>query len=204
MKKTKINILHTAKKLFTEHGVANVSIRQIAAEMKISHSNLIYHYKNKQALLEGIHQQLLEAALEINQNFHQAEKLVQALYKSTQTGFRVLYDFRFFMIDLNYIMRENQALHQTFIQIGQMRDQMYQVVITKGIEEGYMRPAEYDKEYEALIRRIRIFSDHWIASSAIYDDQNAAKIIEQYTFLFINMFYPYLTEKGKGEFKELF
>ena len=103
MKKTKRNILQTAKKLFTEHGVANVSIRQIAAEMKISHSNLIYHYKNKQALLEGLHQQLLEAAMEINQNFHQAEKMVRALYESTQTGFRVLYDFRFFMIDLNYI-----------------------------------------------------------------------------------------------------
>lgn len=203
MKKTKKNILQTAKKLFTEHGVANVSIRQIAAEMKISHSNLIYHYKNKQALLEGLHQQLLEAAVEINQNFHQAEKMVEALYESTQIGFRVLYDFRFFMIDLNYIMRENQNLHQVFIQIGEMRDQMYRVVIAKGIEREYMRPAEYADEYEAFIRRIRIFSDHWIASSAIYEDKTADALIEQYTSLFINMFYPYLTKKGKAEYLEL-
>ncbi|MEN0046520.1 MAG: TetR/AcrR family transcriptional regulator [Bacteroidota bacterium] len=200
MKKTKQLILQTAKTLFTEHGVAKVSIRQIATEMGISHSNLIYHYKSKQALLTGLHQQLLEAALEINQDFHKADELVRALHDSTQVGFRVLYDYRFFMIDLNYIMREHPTLHQTFLQIEELRAKLYREVFTKGIATGYMRPPEYPNEYEQFIQRIRIFSDYWIPSAAIYDETDADTIITQYVHTFMNMFYPYLTAKGKAEY----
>ncbi|MEM9886481.1 MAG: TetR/AcrR family transcriptional regulator [Bacteroidota bacterium] len=200
MKKTKQIILQTAKKLFTKHGVAEVSIRQIAAEMKISHSNLLYHYKNKQALLTGLHQQLLDAALVINRDFHQTDELVKALYHSTQTGFRILYDYRFFVIDLNHIMRENTKLHQTFLQIGKFRDQLYREIIAKGIEKGYMRTPEYQNEYELFLQRIRIFSDYWVASSAIYEEGNQEDIIDKYVRSFMNMFYPYLTQKGKVEY----
>jgi AcrR family transcriptional regulator len=51
MKKTKESLLKVAQRLFTKQGVAEVSLRSIAAEAGISHSNLIYHYPTKNDLI---------------------------------------------------------------------------------------------------------------------------------------------------------
>jgi AcrR family transcriptional regulator len=62
MKKTKESLLKVAQRLFTKQGVAEVSLRSIAAEAGISHSNLIYHYPTKNDLIIALHNELLANA----------------------------------------------------------------------------------------------------------------------------------------------
>ena len=56
--KTKDKIIATAIRLYNEKGLSNVTSRHIAAEIKISHGNLEYHFPNKETLLLAIYEQM--------------------------------------------------------------------------------------------------------------------------------------------------
>jgi AcrR family transcriptional regulator len=200
MKKTKESLLKVAQRLFTKLGVAEVSLRAIAAEAGISHSNLIYHYPTKNDLISALHQELLANAIALNQKVSVAANPIEGLFQSTETGFRILYEYRFLMLDLNYILRDNKSLLKTFRDLEKVRASMYDAEIKKAVDLKLMRNELYKGEFEELIDRIKIFSDAWIPSSEIYDSGSAEKIIQKYTQLFMGFFFPYLTEKGRKVF----
>ncbi|MEL7118178.1 MAG: TetR/AcrR family transcriptional regulator [Bacteroidota bacterium] len=202
MKDIKTKILEKAKKLFNEKGVAYVSIREISREVGISHSNLIYHFKDKNVLLTSLHQQILTSAIQLNQEISTEENILNSLFISTLKGFEIIYDFRFFMIDFNLIMRENKQLHNQIKEIEKLRFKMYEEKISKMIDEDLIRKETYEKEYEHLITLIRVFSDYWVSSSHIYEE-NPQLSIKKYARLFLTYFYPYLTQKGKKSFDDL-
>ena len=200
MKKIKEKILKKSKELFNEQGVAAVSIRQISRNLNISHSNLIYHFKNKNILLSSLHQQILDKAIALNADIEQEENALRSLFISTYHGFRVIYEYRFFMIDLNLIMRENDTLHKAFLNIEKLRAEMYEAIIQRVIANELMRPPLFEKEYAYFIQHIRIISDYWVSSMKIYDAEKKEQAIDQYARLFLQLFYPYLTEKGRLDF----
>lgn len=202
MKKIKEQILDKSLELFNTYGVSEVSIRQIASDLNISHSNLIYHFKTKNDILIALHNQLLDKALRLNQETKDNTDFIKGLLDSIRKGFEILYQYRFFMIDSNHVIRESKELQQTFILIEKTRASMYRETIQKAIEDGYMQNEEYKNEYNSFIEHIKIFSDSWIASSQIYDSHitDSQSIIEKYAVLFVKLFFPYLTKKGKQEF----
>ena len=197
MKKTKQKILASALQLFNQHGIADVSIRQIAKECGISHGNLIYHFKTRAEIVQGLHDQLFAHAIQINQDIDVDQFDIRQLFQATRDGFEVVYDYRFFFYDLLYISKTIPPLREVLIQIEKVRAEMYRKVISLSVKHKLLRKAEYDGEYEQLIQRIKIFSDHWISSAAIYEDKSRDQIIQEYARLFMGHFYPYLTKKGK-------
>lgn len=202
MENIKSKILDKAKKLFNDKGFANVSIREIAREVGISHSNLMYHFKDKNVLMNHLHQQILNAAVEINKDISKEENTLKSLFISTVKGFEIIYDYRFFMIDFNSILLENKELHQQIKEIEAFRSKLYEVKITKLINDEVFRNELYKNEYEDLITQIRIYSDYWVSSSQIYE-QNPQSSIKKYVRLFLCHFRPFLTVKGQIIFNQL-
>ena len=202
MNKKKLLLLKNAQQLFNLYGVSEVSLRQIAAEVGISHSNLIYHFPSKNDLIIALHRQLMEKAIALNQQIQTASHSLEGLYQSTQIGFTILYEYRFLMIDLPHILRDNKILHNTFLDLEKVRADMYSIEIQKAVDQNLMRQELYQGEYTGLIERIKIFSDAWIASSAIYDSPENNNIIEKYVKLFMGFFYPHLTDEGRSVFDE--
>ena len=202
MKKTKENILSKSKELFNLKGVANVSIREISRELKISHSNLIYHYKDKNAILDALHHQILASAVLINQEIADEKDALKSLFLATIRGFEIIYDYRFFMIDFNLIMRENEPLHTQIKEIESFRGKMYEEKIQALIQTGDMRTEEFDSEYTHFIKLIRVYSDYWVSSAEVYEE-NAGVWVKTYVRLFLTLFYPYLTPQGKRNFDSL-
>ncbi len=203
MKKIKEVILEKSLELFNELGVAEVSIRNIAAAIGISHSNLMYHYKTRQEIIEVLHDQLLERAMDLNEKTRSNDDFISGLFESTEKGFNILYEYRFLMIDLNHIIRENERLKKAFLKVEKIRAGMYQEAISRAIQQGYMRERLYENEYDTFIEQIKIFSDFWISSSEIYDTDGKEIIIKKYAMLFAGLFFPYLTEKGRKGFDQL-
>lgn len=200
-KKSKEKILQKALELFNDKGFANVSIRLIAAELNISHSNLIYHYKTKNDIASALHNELLEKAIALNNQAATYTDFIDGLFKSTKQGFDILYDYRFLMIDLNFILKENLALKTTFLEVEKVRAKMYRDVIENAIENNDLRKELYSNEYDFFINQIKIFSDSWIVSSQIYHtDLTKNQIIDLYADLFIKMWFPYLPDGGKEKF----
>ena len=123
------------------------------------------------------------------------------MFGITQLGFKIVYQFRFLFFDLLYICNTIPELRNTLIAVQKIRSEMYLSVIHLSIEHNLMRKAEYDGEYDQLITWIKIYSDHWISSSVIYDDIHFDERIHKYSKLFMSCFYPYLTPEGKINFE---
>lgn len=203
MNKTKQKILNKALELYNNLGVSHVSIRQLSYEIGISHSNLIYHFATQEDIILGLHNLLLQNAIELNKDLIQNEPTLQILYSSTIKGFEVVYNFRFFFKELQYICATYPKVNVELKNVESVRSTMYKNMIGQMITAGLIRTEEFNDEYDDLIVRIKIFSDHWLASSSIYDNLTREDIIEKYTYLLIQHFYPYLTEVGKEEFKRI-
>lgn len=204
MSKTKKIILDAALKLYNQNGVGNTSIRQIAKEVNISHSNLIYHFPTQEDIIEGLHSMLLEKAILLNKELSSENTLLAKLFETTEVGFSVVYDFRFLFLELHYICESFPRVKQTILSVEQIRSEMYSEFIKKMISLEIIRGEENTEEYSRLIILIKIFSDHWMQSSSIYDfNLGREEKIRKYSFLFMTFFYPYLTVKGKEEFNFL-
>ena len=202
MKNIKQIIIEKAKKLFNEKGVSNVSIREISREIGISHSNLIYHFKDKNSLINALHQLILENAIELNDEIEKEENTLRGLFISTIKGFEIICDFRFFMIDFNLILKENKKLHKQILEIEVLRFSMYEEKINTMIAKNILKEELIKGESANLIQHIRVFSDYWLPSAQVYE-VNVNMSINKYAKLFLSLFYPYLTKKGKENFNSL-
>ncbi len=203
MKKTKKNILETALRLYNKHGVSSISIRQIANEAQISHSNLIYHFPTHEEIVLALHDQLLEKAIELNQKTLVDQSLLKAFFESTKIGFGIVYDYQFLFLDLHHLCTTYPKIKKTMLSVEEVRSAMYRGLIEKLIAEQLMRAEEFDGEFAIFIDQIKLFSDHWLVSSAIYDSLETPVRIEKYAYHLLNLFYPYLLDAGKTEFNTL-
>ncbi|MCI5091636.1 TetR/AcrR family transcriptional regulator [Phaeodactylibacter sp.] len=203
MNKTKQKILNVALDLYNRDGVSNVSIRQLAKEVGISHSNLIYHYPAQEDIILGLHDQLLRKAVEHNKKIKLDTSPLTTLYRSTKTGFSVVYDFRFLFKDLQYICSSFPKMSATIKSVERVRSEMYRSVINQMVTLKLIRPEAHEKEFDHLITLIKIFSDHWLVSSSIYDDLSKEERLEKYSYLLMCHFRPYLTKKGVKEFNSM-
>lgn len=197
--KTKDKILQTALNLFNQHGVPNVTLRRIAAEMFISQGNLNYHFKHREDIIEALYFQLLEVFNEEKGKLDTEEINFQFVMDSTRAGMEALFKYRFLMIDFNQNMRENPKLHAHFIQLEEIRKQTYLHSFNLAIDAGVMRAPAFKGEYEGLNERIRVYSDYWIASATVYNEPEESTV-DKYHNLLVEMFFPYFTKEAQREF----
>ena len=203
MDATKSRILATALRIYNAQGVASTSIRQMAKEVGISHSNLIYHFPSHEEIVLGLHDQLLQKALNINGELRTNGGALATFLESTRAGFEVAYNYRFLFLELPHLCATYPRFKQTILDVETVRSGMYQHLIENLVADNIMRPEAFTGEYAAFIQHIKLFSDHWIVSSAMYDNLETAERIEKYALLLIHMFYPYLTPLGKEAFHKL-
>lgn len=197
--KTREKILQTALNLFNKHGVPNVTLRRIAAEMFISQGNLNYHFKHREDIIEALYFQLMEVFNEEKGKLDTEEINFQFVIDSTRAGMEALFRYRFLMIDFNQNMRENPKLHTHFIQLEEIRKQTYLHSFNLAIDAGIMRAPAFKGEYEGLNERIRVYSDYWIASAAVYNEPEETTV-DKYHNLLVEMFFPYFTKEAQREF----
>lgn len=203
MNKTKNRILEKALHLYNEKGVANTSIRQIANEAHISHSNLIYHFSSHEEIIVGLHNQLLEKAIQLNQELFNDNSILLSFFERTKSGFKIVSEYQFLFLNLHYLCSTYSKIKLAILSVEQIRSEMYRGLIAKLVAQNIMRTEEFDGEYDILINQIKLFSDHWIVSSFIYDNMMVNDSIEKYAFQLMNIFYPYLSESGKIEFNKI-
>lgn len=124
-------------------------------------------------------------------------------YQGEAYDYAIIYEYRFFMIDLTLIMRQNERLHHQFVQIEAQRALMYQQVIDRLIGAKCMHAPRQGSSHQPLLKHIRIISDFWGSSSEIYHTESPAERIRHYAGLLLQLFYPYLTAKGQQAFDQL-
>ncbi len=193
---TKEKILNQALLLFNAKGFENVTVREIAKEMGISHGNLCYHYPTTNEIAYALYQ-LLVADLDkrITETL-KPDNIIEEIILSSRFAIEKFYEYRFIMLDFVSVMRKNEKIKLHYIQLEKYRNLQFKAVFAQLREMGVMRNEIFPNEYDNLISVWLIVGDFWMAHAEINFQGSTENKIEHYSNLIFSLLLPLLTEKG--------
>ncbi|NRB48700.1 MAG: TetR/AcrR family transcriptional regulator [Saprospiraceae bacterium] len=195
--KTKDKILQMALQQFNERGIEQVSIRSISSALGISAGNLTYHYKNTDKIIYALYLQLVEElGRSIEQVISQSPD-IQWLYEATAYNCRMMWKYRFLLIDFVAISRRITDIRDHFRQLVKMRQWQIRQAINEMVELGLFIPEWQEGMYDKYILRMIIMSDAWIPDAQIHFEGQEEEIIPFYSELIVSSIQPYLTPAGQ-------
>lgn len=203
MSKTKDRILQEALTLFNEQGLAKVTLRTIAGEMGISQGNLNYHFKKREDIIESLYFRLVEQINEQMSAIGKESLSLQLIFDMTKAVMNTLAEYRFFMLDFVQIMRENDQISKHFRKLIGERSHQFKIIFASLVANGIMREEELPNEYEHFYTRIQMVGDYWISYAEVIEQVDSRKKVNNYIQMLAHSVYPYLTDKGKDEYKSL-
>jgi len=196
VKDIKNRILDISLELFNNHGIDEVSIRDVAKKVGISHGNLCYHFPNIESLIENLYKRLVSEQDELFQKMTGQEVSLAFLKASSAESFKLLYKYKFLMLDFVSIMRKSKVIREHYRELYKLRKQQFRMVISWMLKEEYIKQEIYPGHYEKVIEQLFIIGDFWIASSEILFEGNETDKFNYYTDIINQVLFPYLTDKG--------
>lgn len=101
---TKQRIVEAAVSCFNRLGIANARLQQIADEAGLSLGNMTYHFRNKEALVEAVWQNLVREQEEVMAEFR-VLPLFEDIERLLARLFRLQESYRFFYLDMLEVIR---------------------------------------------------------------------------------------------------
>lgn len=191
----KQEIMDTAKRLFSEKGFNNTSMRDIAAELNISVGNLTYHYKKKEDLIE-------EILLQDHQHYKKPEllrslsDLNELLRRNTTQKVSRPYYYRYY----NQLAQTCPAVYE--MQVSVLND--LSDVLTKsfqGFVSSKTLKKDFLQEYDKIIRVIMTVMVYGLPD--FYQTQKTEQGRSGLNCVW-SIIIPCLTEQGYKEYRQLF
>lgn len=200
--KTQERILAKALSLFNAEGVKEVTLRKIARSLDMSQGNLNYHFKTKGDIIAALYYELVE---KMNTEMHRItthQPLLALVYESSLVSMEILYAYRFLLKDLYAILQSDETLRVHYLTLQKQREKEYLTLFQHMIAEGIIREAAFDGEYNRLYQRMNILGDNWVNAAILFHPDQSTSV-EYFHQLLFEIIYPYLTDKGKEEYKAL-
>jgi AcrR family transcriptional regulator len=200
--RTEDKIILKAIELYNEHGFSNVTSRDIAKELGISHGNLEYHYKNKEAILHAIYAKMKD---EVSGYFSEVIPTVDPIEQfdilmKKMDHFQTKY--LFFNLDVIEISRQYPKLKSKVEATVQLRKDQTAAFFTRFAELGYIHPEPTPGFYIRLQHKIRVLITFWDAQDAILKNFDKSQNITMSLSIW-DLLYPHFTEKGRQEYARL-
>ena len=197
---TKQKILDASIRLFNENGLANVRLQQIADETGISVGNLAYHFKNKEAIVSAVNDNLNEEIEEILSSYRIFPNLID-FDNQLSKYFAFIQKYPFYFLDLLEIERaypEIKAHCQQYI--AKMVSQIRKRFDFKQ-QRGLLIKEPYPGIYDVLADSIWVLMSFWTPQNLIRNEDYHSE--GRFKLLVWSQVFPYLTEKGKEEYEQL-
>lgn len=193
--KTKQRIIQQAIESYNTEGLTNVTSRDLASSLGMSHGNLEYHFGNKEALLMAIYKRMkkdisdvyVEQGKEMDPFVHFNE-----LLKRLET-FQETYSF--FNLDVLEISRKypkvNKLLQKTF----QVRKEQMAHFYERFRELGYFKREMGPDHYKRLQHTIRIVITFWNSQKEVLPYFSSAQNDSMSVYVW-DLLLPHMTAKG--------
>ncbi|WP_297337876.1 TetR/AcrR family transcriptional regulator [Algoriphagus sp.] len=200
---TKTKILTAARLLFNDLGFSSVTIRMIALELQMSSGNLNYHFKTREDILEALYFEMVKEFDSRVDQLGVQEISFQTIKQDIRQSLKRMIDYRFFWTDLYNLLRLNKSIKAHFEAVYLKRVEGYEFLMRYLTDKGQLREFEFSTERKFLIERMIGFSNTWLYNSSIYEIEINDDYLDHQTDNLLSMLYPYLTEKGKLEYRKL-
>lgn len=196
---TKEKILATALKLFNEGNTQAATTNHIAAAAGISPGNLHYHYKNREAIVFALYEQMLSKTV---LSVSELPVSMQAVHEHQVYLARVYWEYRFFNRELLFLLSRDPALKARYITENTAHRDRIHTVLRQLSANGYL-DIPYDNAFDHLTDTILLCNQFWHSHLETLglpvDETNLAG-----GFLHIEgAMRPYLTSKGLAELAAL-
>lgn len=193
---TKEKIIKTAKKLFNQQGFGAITLYQIAQKLGISRGNLTYYFKDKEALLT-------EIAQEMTQQYQ--EKMTAFQFPTWENTANATKAFHQLQQAYSFIFQDKQVMlfpvvQQQIHQIYTDDIQRQMAMISFSIQVGNMKKESIPGTYHNLVRTLWMNSFYWLLSD-VYQNLETETDWDSMAW---SLILPHFTEKGIAAFKKHF
>jgi AcrR family transcriptional regulator len=197
---TKDKIIQASVKLFNQYGVSEVSLRQIAEEVGISHGNLAYHYKNKRWIIDEIYSRMKEEADGLV--FPGGDLSLMHVHQLFRGISNFQKRYRFFYMDMLEITRRYPKVIERYRDTITLRSEQYEQLIDHLIQKGLVKEEPEPGFYKSLFHSIWVMSTFWLQHKKILGEdhpliRSGSDIKHVWEILL-----PHLTKEGLSEFKD--
>ncbi len=199
---TKQKILNASIRLFNKKGMANVRLQQIANEIGISPGNLAYHFRNKEAIIDAINEELYQEAAELLSTYRIFPNLMDFDNQLTKY-FSFIQKYPFYFLDLLEIERHYPEIRsKRQLHISKMISQ-----IRKRFDFNHSRGLIIDEPqpgvYNCVANAIWVLITFWVPQNLVRDAKASAEDITSFKEMVWHQVFPYFTKAGIAEFEQL-
>lgn len=190
-------IIDHAVSLFNEKGYAAVTLFELANELNMSRGNLTYHFKDKDALLSVIAQQMWD---QIEQERSKSRQLpsFENLNNEVKLYYKYQRQYRFIFTD-PHVLKHKVIVNQ-FREMTQQSIDDNKASIAFSIELGNMREEPYPGIYNNLALTTWMLTFFWLPQQVIRGEKTTTDGDQMIWSLVL----PHLTEKGIKSFQNYF
>lgn len=198
---TKQKIIKASIRLFNENGLANVRLQQIANEIGISPGNLAYHFRNKEAIIEAVNEDLFEEAGEILSTYRIFPNLMD-FDNQLSKYYSFIQKYPFYFLDMLEIQRQYPEIQsKRQVQVCKMISQIHKR-FDFNQNRGLIQEEPHSGLYKEIAEAIWVLITFWVPQNLIRGSEASTNVLE-FKQMIWNQVYPYFTEQGQAEFEQL-
>ncbi|MEM7371462.1 MAG: TetR/AcrR family transcriptional regulator [Bacteroidota bacterium] len=198
--KNREKILLAARRLFNEHGFVNVRLQHISDDTIISVGNIAYHFKNKEAIIINIFEELKQRQREVFIEYRHTPIFVNVdrIFQSMES---LQNQYNFFYTDIIEIKRAYPQVFEKIKQFFQWQVLLFQEIIRFNIARGAIQKVLSESEITFLSSFIIQNMNAWKSFHLIWQEQELDGLSLS-SFVW-KMLIPYMTDSGKEEYSIL-
>ncbi|WP_022982425.1 TetR/AcrR family transcriptional regulator [Ideonella sp. B508-1] len=205
-RRTPQRILEAARALYNRFGEPNISTTRIAAELCISPGNLHYHYPTKNALLDALVAEDLQALDGVLAQAPAVRRTAEA-WQCIQAQLALAHKHRFLLRDLNELLSRNRQLEQQ-VQAMLLRQTEAARALLAGLVAGgdaRMSAAEIDDLATALVLVLNGWHSFAFARAPrlALEAPQAERTLAEGVGQVLALVAPYLTPQARDTLRQL-
>jgi AcrR family transcriptional regulator len=195
---TKQKIVESAIRLFNIDGVANVRLQEIADESAISVGNLAYHFKNKEAIVSAVYENLFDEFAQILSAYLAGPSLTD-FDQQLEQYYHFFAKYKFYLIDLFEIDRTYPLILERWHQFVSKMMMQIRKRIEYNVNRGIIQPEPVAGIYDTLTNNIWMTIVFWVPQQVLKGQPVNDLLFKQSVWSHIS---PYFTPKGTREFEQ--
>ncbi len=195
---TKQRILETALELFNTTNTQAATTNHIAKAMEISVGNLHYHYKNREAIIFKLYEQMLKESTLLVQDL---PKDIVELFEHQKLMSKVLWKYRFFYRELLFLLSRDPLLKSRYISDNLAHRERIRITFVNLATHGDL-DVPIDNIYEQLTDTVMLVLTFWNPMIETLGQEIDENGFEAATTHLRGSMRPYLTKQALNKLRK--
>ncbi len=199
---TRTSILGAARTLFNQAGMENISLRDIADDLRISPGNLTYHFKRREDIVYELYLELVHAIDDLSAGTGEgrAESLPLQLRRGFEGVYTAFVAYRFIMDNLLQIVRTHPRIGVHYRELTKRRERETLLLFSTMVEQGWMHPEGFPDQFKLLVMQMTLMGNCFLPSAEVFLAVKEGERASLFDRMLSQLVSPYLTDAGQAEF----